>query len=266
MAFNDLLQTIGARRLLSNPIQAWRFFARMREFPSDHEFQCRFRYNRRPFVARPTDWCAVDEICFGDEYGFLLPLIRDVNKPLIIDAGANIGLFGIWVLSNNPSCRLLSIEASASTFQVLDQNRQLNSDCDWETKHAAIWREDGTVAFADREFSTSSRISSDEPNLPHVPALSLHSLLGLFPDQRVHLLKLDIEGAEESVVPASQAVWKSVDHLVIEIHTNLCPAGPIVAGLRSAFPLIYAAPRVHSAKPLLLATRQPYSLPEYKDA
>ena len=42
--------------------------------------------------------------------------------PIVIDAGANIGLFALLALNENSSCRVLAIEPSPAAFGCLENN------------------------------------------------------------------------------------------------------------------------------------------------
>jgi FkbM family methyltransferase len=48
------------------------------------------------------------------------------EKEIIIDAGANIGIFSLYALIKNREARIYSIEADPSTFQILKKNIDSN--------------------------------------------------------------------------------------------------------------------------------------------
>jgi len=266
MPLNPLFQTIRARQLWRNPFAAFSYFVRLRACPANTHYYGNFFYRNHPIVARPTDWWALDEVLINREYEFLLPLFNEFKNPTVFDVGANIGMFGLWVLSNCPGCHVQSLEASHSTYEVLEKNRQLNPSFAWAVTHAALWRHDGFVAFEDRAFSTSSRVAFQATDGPRVPAITMKKLLGLCDLRPVHLVKMDIEGAEEAAICGQEASLAEVQNLVIELHPNLCDTKKVVSSLRSEFPFLYSAKRSHSSKPMIWATRQKRDLPVYVDA
>jgi hypothetical protein len=76
-------------------------------------------------------------------------------------------------------------------------------------------------------------------------------------------MKMDIEGAEEAVLCGSETALRSVDRLVVEVHPQLCDQDWVIAVLRSTYDFLYRIPGRRSAKPLLLASHQPYPFPDY---
>jgi hypothetical protein len=56
-----------------------------------------------------------------------------------------------------------------------------------------------------------------------VAALSMPSLLKHFPQGRVDLLKMDVEGAEKEVFESSAAWIENIDAIVIELHDRYKP-------------------------------------------
>jgi FkbM family methyltransferase len=66
-------------------------------------------------------------------------------NPLVIDGGANIGLFTLYVLHREPTATVISVEPAPATFRLLQAN---TSRFPTATVHnCALGREDGTMAF-----------------------------------------------------------------------------------------------------------------------
>ncbi|MDO8559765.1 MAG: FkbM family methyltransferase [bacterium] len=223
-----------------------------------------FSWDGQPLVFRWRDWGCVEEIVGSDEYGFTRELLTGTASPLVVDLGANIGLFSLHIFRHAPQAEVHAAEASAETFRVLERNRALQPQRRWRTYHVAVWKEDGTVPFLDLPASTSSRISFTPAAATTVPAQSLPSLLERMVGPRtVDLLKMDIEGAELAVLPTSASSLTRVRHLLVELHTNIGPIHDAVTALRQAFPHLYRIPGRRSQKPLVLATRDPQALPTF---
>src|SRR4051812_40433653 len=53
----------------------------------------RFRQGRVAMEVRPSDWCAFEEIVLGDEYGVVESILPGGGAPVVLDLGANVGLF-----------------------------------------------------------------------------------------------------------------------------------------------------------------------------
>ena len=112
--------------------------------------------------ARHCDWMAVREVLVEKEYDFLADLLKDVEQPTVIDAGANIGTFALVVFSLYPDARVFSFEAAPGTAAILHRNAELNSHLSWETRNEALWSGPGTVRVSDTRSSMSNSISTSE--------------------------------------------------------------------------------------------------------
>lgn len=216
------------------------------------------------FVFRWKDFYMVNEVLVQNEYFHVLRLLKGIERPLIIDLGANIGTFSIYLLKYFPQSKVYSYEASAETFSILNMNKNMNTALDWSVFHAAVWKEDGVISFETKEFSGGSSINSQGNEI--VPAVQLSTILEKVAEKRiVNLLKIDIEGAEEAVL-LSQArnLLSCVENLVIELHPMLCNTNVVVDLLKENFDYLYEVSGRMSSKPLLVATRQKTNLPFFQ--
>ena len=214
------------------------------------------------FLVRPTDWCAFQEIILENEYAITRNVLQRsaVSRPIILDLGANIGLFAVYILSIEPAASVLSVEASKDTYQVLEKNRNLNRGCEWDILNAAVSDSDGYLSFEEGVVSTSGKLSS--AGNVQVKSLRLASILKNYNDE-ILLIKMDIEGAEEGVIADSKDILFKVKNLIIEIHPNICNADNVVSILRECYDKLYFLPGRRSSKPLLLATNDIYDLEVY---
>jgi FkbM family methyltransferase len=223
-----------------------------------------FRWGDMPFMSRWKDWVAIDEIIYQHEYDFIAPLLNGLESPLVLDLGANIGLFSLVTFRYASKAEVHAIEASGDTFQVLAGNSRLNADKNWKTYRFAVWEEDGEVQFEDREASTASRVGSGEMGQVKVPAISFPTLMDqIAQGRRVNLLKIDIEGAEISSMAGQESLLSQVDHTIIELHPNVGNVDGVVSTLERAYPNLYSISDRLSKKPLLLATHSVQPLPSY---
>lgn len=79
-------------------------------------------YHGRKVLFRREDEMALREVLVNQEYSFLAERLSAIHAPIILDVGAHIGTFAIWVLTVNPQARLLSIEADPATYQLIKAN------------------------------------------------------------------------------------------------------------------------------------------------
>jgi FkbM family methyltransferase len=225
----------------------------------------RFCWQTVAFSAQHTDYVTINEVLLNQEYKFLLPILATQPAPqIIIDSGANIGLFSIYVLAACPQAEIHAIEASRKTFSLLAHNRDLNKYDRWHVYHAALWERDGEVRFTDMESSISSHIEFvQQRNIGHtdsVPAVRLRTFIGehIKSSRTISLLKLDIEGSEEVVLNNSEDVLPQVANLLVEIHPEYVNKRNVENVISKHFPYVYHI-KASNRRPYIFASRTPHS-------
>lgn len=166
------------------------------------------------------------EIFLSNTYGPQL----NMDKPVIIDCGANCGFATALFTLLYPTSKIIAIEPAPSALRILRENARLNSWDNVEIVEAACGREGKTIQLI--ESSHMSLISSVLPErgggrVVEVPVLKVSSLVG----DRVNLLKLDVEGAEHEVLLdlVETGAIARVERLAIEYHHRLGGARPRLA-------------------------------------
>ena len=220
----------------------------------------RFAWRGHRFLARPADEAAIREVLLEEEYAAAARLVAAApDRPVVIDAGANIGLFAMVMLAARPDARVHSLEPGAATFALLQANARANPAFAWRAHRLAVWRAAGPVAFGAMDASTSSRIDELAPGgrVEMVEAVTLDGFAAQHAPGPIFLVKLDVEGAEEAVLASSEAVLDRVQHLLLEIHPPRADEARVMAILSAHFPHVARLPGRRSAKPLVLASRVP---------
>jgi FkbM family methyltransferase len=133
---------------------------------------------------------------FGMDFGYIDP---GDGPPIqtIVDAGANIGVFTIFCARQYPDARIISMEIEGGNFSILSKNAaQLPNvtavDC-------ALWSETTTLQLMRSDQADSHRVVQGSGD---VPAMSLADLMSRYGLDRIDILKMDIEGAERTVMQA----------------------------------------------------------------
>ncbi len=143
-----------------------------------------------------------------------------INNPTVIDAGANVGLFTLYVLPK--SKKIFCIEPTPSHFEVL---KDLVGNFDKENKvsfhNIALSNKDGECYFEEIERNTTeNKITNRKTNLK----LTCSSLFSFFKENNIEsidILKLDIEGGENEIIfndPLIENVFKKCKNIYIECH------------------------------------------------
>lgn len=245
---------IACTRLTGSPFVAYGYLRRGRK-PE----LCAFRLRQIRFHARKGDWIAIREVLVDDEYACITQLFRPEVSPRILDLGANLGSFALRVFLHCPGARVASVEAANDTFDVLQANRALNPSFDWQVFNNGVWREDGLLSLVRRGISVSHLVtegSGDEA----IEGISLITLLGRLDWDQVDLIKMDIEGGEEAVVPAAVEVLRRTRFLIIEIHNDRIDSREVMANLHSIYRNWWQINDRTASKPLYLMTNEPLAL------
>ena len=206
--------------------------------------------------ARKEDWLAMREVFIEDEYQAVDQLFPVNTAPKVLDLGANIGCFALRVFRSYPNAQVISLEAADDTFKVLDNNRTVNAALNWETLNLAVWGEDKEVSLLRRGISVSHQVI-DGAGEETVQGISLDMLLNKLDWDGVDLIKMDIEGGEESVIPGALDVLRRTRFLIIEIHNDRIDSSPVLATLKSAFSSQWQINDRASKKPLYIMANEP---------
>ncbi len=237
---------INCTRLMGNPIQAYGYLRSGRK-PEVGAF----KIGSFSFQARKEDWIAIREVLVEDEYSCIDRLFTQNASPRVLDLGANIGSFALRVFMRYPAAQIVSIEAADDTYQILKTNRQINASLNWEVLNNGVWREDGPLMLMRRGISVGHRVVEGEGE-DVVQGISLNTVLSKLGWDSVDLIKMDIEGGEEVVVPAALDVFRHTRVLVIEVHNDRIDSAPILSALRSIYSYCWQLNDRKSSKPLYI--------------
>lgn len=166
-------------------------------------------------------------IRYSDNVGFLHS-VREIfadevyrfeartDAPYIIDAGANIGLSVLYFKRMYPKSTIIAFEPDVAIFAMLEHN--VGGLDGVELRRQAAWIEETTLNF----FTEGSLAGSSEIDFLNkgkkieVEAIRLKNDLH---NRHVDFLKIDIEGAENSVLFDIETELANVDHLFFEYHS-----------------------------------------------
>ncbi len=217
-------------------------------------FYCLNKKSGVPVRFRGHEEAVLREILVDRDYGFLTDLLTATPEPTIIDVGSHIGIFPIWVYGINPQARVLSVEADPGTYEVAKLNSAAFTErgIDWEMIRGPAGSEDGSLL----------RLSISGPSISHridvngtveVRGISLTTLLDRLVQcgKMVDLVKIDIEGSEETFLCTEPEALKRVSALVIELHPKFCDINRVQRLLQEHFDCIEKIERSKTVKPLL---------------
>jgi FkbM family methyltransferase len=143
---------------------------------------------------------------------------RTDYAPVIIDGGANIGLFTVLMKNLFPNARVICIEPDLENFDLLQRNVAPYSNIVCE--NSGIWHSNKRLKVYDKNNSGKWGIivEEDEAN-GTVDSVSIDYLLEKHKFDHIDILKLDIEGSECEVFSSGFEKWlPKVEMLVVELH------------------------------------------------
>ncbi|MDP9399874.1 MAG: FkbM family methyltransferase [Actinomycetota bacterium] len=133
--------------------------------------------------------------------------------PRVVDAGANIGLFGLFARLRLGAARVTSFEPDRFNLPLLRAVAGAGGGA-WEVVAACAGVRDGEVAFGHGQFACS-RLEGE--GRAEVADLFAH-LAG------ADLLKLDVEGGEWAVLADPRLATEGPPAVVLEYHPFLAPS------------------------------------------
>ena len=163
------------------------------------------------------------EIFIRKEYFF----ITNKKRPLIIDCGSNIGLSILFFKKVYKDAKILGFEPNAKSFEILKKNVAKNNLSDVELINCALCNKKGIITFYEEKDAEGSlkasivnnRLSEEKTIKTEVKC----SKLSLYINDEVDMLKMDIEGAEGSVILdlKEKRKLKLIKKMIIEFHHNI---------------------------------------------
>lgn len=156
---------------------------------------------------------------------------------IVLDVGANIGAFCVFVKSFCPESRVICVEPMPSNIDTLRTNVSSLAEIDC----VALSSKSGPMTIYDFGLSCSGCHSMYDLGVStatpvQVEGVTLGELLNRHGLDRVRFLKIDCQGAEYDAIPsAGSSVLSRIDIIALEIH-GVIAAGPHILGTIPNYP------------------------------
>ena len=166
--------------------------------------------------------------CFFDE-GYVKGFLKQPGlsgTPVIIDIGANVGYFSLFMFAKNRGAHIYAYEPIPKNFALLNTYQQENKALSFQIFNIAVSGNEGSISLtydSQDSFTTSASIFSRHENTDQidVDCVTLESIMQSNHLDRVDLLKLDCEGAEYDILyNTSGAVFDQIEHITLEAHSG----------------------------------------------
>jgi FkbM family methyltransferase len=165
------------------------------------------------------DVMVLDEIFSQREYELPEPVqqaLADASGRLsVLDLGANIGLFGAWILGRFPDASVVGFEADPANAAIHRRTIEANAK-DWRLVEAFAATAPGRVAFAAGSQATSHQSRGEG-------AIEVEAVDVFEYTDGVDMLKVDIEGSEWPLLADPRFREIPALAVVLEYHDDGCP-------------------------------------------
>jgi FkbM family methyltransferase len=180
--------------LHAGPVDSWLWGHRIRLFPDRNVCE-------RKALLRPD---RMDR----NEYAFLRSQLARA-RPVFVDVGANAGLYSLYAALNaGEGARILAIEPDAAllarfafNLRLARKGRYATPAVDVATACVAVGDRDGEALLSTSGDEGSRSLSAGGVGRP-VPVRRLAALLTEHAIGKITVLKIDVEGYEDRVLPA----------------------------------------------------------------
>jgi len=150
---------------------------------------------------------------------------------VVLDVGANQGLYALRAKLENPGCRVYCFEPNPLEYASLVENIALNGMEGITVFHAAVGESDkdivfeyvpGAGAISGKGVRTVERQWMREEFIARcsVKQVSLDAFCASHQIRQVDILKIDTEGMEMEVLSGSSVILANCDRVVIERHSS----------------------------------------------
>ena len=175
-----------------------------------------------------------------DFYMFYIPREKAIELHLVmregetfVDVGANVGYYSLRIAKEylSKGITIIAIEAHPGNYKALTKNVELNDFKCVTAINKAVSDHRGIVTLYERvdpknrirsEFYSLSNSFIHESNFVRPEGRSLEiecdTLDNILGEQRVDVLKIDIEGAEVSALEGATRILKRLRKIIVEVH------------------------------------------------
>jgi FkbM family methyltransferase len=145
-------------------------------------------------------------------------------RPLIVDAGANVGASAVFLAFSVPGAKVVAIEPDAANVDIMRRNVD---GLDVEVLEAALASAAGRSKVIDPgqgHWGLRTVDAGGDPAGPSVPNVTIPEIYarhqpGFFPA----IVKIDIEGAEKELFRGSLPWVRQTPVIIVELHDWLLP-------------------------------------------
>jgi FkbM family methyltransferase len=156
------------------------------------------------------------ELFVQDDYG-LSEIDLQQKGSVLLDVGANIGIFSLAAAKRFPDTRIYAFEPSPEAYSRLVRNLELNNMVNVKPVKRAVYSSCSVVGFSKGSSTSLGSVIDSGALLVH--AVTLDDFCSKKAIDKIDLIKIDVEGAEVEVLRGAQKTLDITDRLVAECHS-----------------------------------------------
>lgn len=167
--------------------------------------------------AKSTDFYALTNVWLIEEYN--AKKLKINKNDTIIDIGAHIGLFSIYVSQYCKDGRIFSFEPVPENYDLLKHNVDLNQIKNIKCFQKAVTDKATQIKmYLNNDFAAHSIFNVSEKSIC-VESISLMEILDSYNIEKCDLLKLDCEGSEYMILDSLPvSYFNKIKKIVMEYH------------------------------------------------
>jgi FkbM family methyltransferase len=194
---------------------------------------------------------------FKDREHIEVPGFDGVGSNVVIDLGANIGLYTLAIKNKNPLCTVIAVEPNPLAYELLSKNIISNNLKKVQTMNCAVAKKKGHLkiktlsessAYGGKYLGSIKKecrtwINEDRVKEISVESVTLPNIFKKCKIKKADILKMDIEGMELEVLLGGVSVLDKINKIVIEWHDINIKKQIIDLLNKKGFLLVYEEPR-----------------------
>ena len=193
--------------------------------------------------TKSTDINEAVVVLSGIEYSKQYCRLNIKNEPIIIDIGANIGSFSIYAhrLNKHLNPTIYAFEPHPDNANLTEANFKRNGLANYHIVQKAVAGTNGIASFDISGAFDAFKLNTQSSDAIEVTTIKLSTFCNDNNIDRVHLLKMDIEGGEYDVVQHDlDFINEKVEVMFIEYHNFDIDNGQsvLMEALKGSFDII----------------------------
>jgi len=146
------------------------------------------------------------------------------NHDVVIDVGANVGYFSLFVLQNFEHLKVVAVEPHPRNYELMQENLR---DYPVDMHQVALNGDSGTIVlfdFGDESSACHSIYDLGSPDAKpiEVPSITLEELMQRSRLTHIDFLKLDCQGAEYNIFSAMDlSIQQTIHFIAMEVHNSI---------------------------------------------